>query len=522
MFTDDVLELIQNNEWEQPALFFQDPIEFNKRQVMYEMSKRNLIFPQIENENDPIKLLELLYDLFGMNDTGDSIFGAEPPPPSLAPPYLHIDQIIACIVSKKSKDVIGTLIPSSPSCFSDKHEKELTNIVVERHGLFKNTALHEACSNNASPGVINALIGIGGIHLVMAKNDTGSTVLHNACEYYASFDIINILIEVGGKDLVYTTDNWKETPLHTACRKNSALDTMIIINKMIEAAGRELVMQKNTHGETALHAACIVNYVSLDIINMLIEFGGRKLLMERNERGNTVLNDALDMLDQQYMNNRLDIEQVVKTLISKGIQYRYNTEEEFEIGGLFNRVPNVNVQNQNKMYERWNDVIVPALEMNMDVCKKQPILHAAIMAKAPPRIIRDIINRFDTIATKDSMDRYPIDIGVTERLKWHNGMQEIVHAFANIDREVPRLMINVGALHGLHWENGMRQITEENVDDITHVDTFTGLYPFMLAAVGDDKCNCDLDSIFSLMIKQPFVLKLYDRHALSSKKRKRV
>lgn len=108
---------------------------------------------------------------------------------------------------------------------------------------------------------------------------------------------------------------------------------------------------------------------------------------------------------------------------------------------------------QDIVYEEWNDTIIPALEqIDTPSIIEQPILHADILAKAPPHIIRDIISRFNCITTQDSMNRYPIDVAVAEGLQWDEGMEEIVHRFIASTEEQQvqtRLMINIATLHGL-------------------------------------------------------------------------
>ena len=47
-----------------------------------------------------------------------------------------------------------------------------------------------------------------------------------------------------------------------------------------------------------------------------------------------------------------------------------------------------------------------------------------------------------------------------------------------------RLPLHVAIDKGLYWEGGIKEIAEANYDAISEIDEVTGLYPFMLAAVG--------------------------------------
>jgi hypothetical protein len=110
----------------------------------------------------------------------------------------------------------------------------------------------------------------------------------------------------------------------------------------------------------------------------------------------------------------------VFSFISKGIQLQVGGE--FSIGVLFNFTSE---KYQNRIYQNRNDIIIPALETNMALISRHPILQVSIIAKAPPHIFRDIISRFDCVAPQDSMGQYPIDVAVVEKLKWDEGVKDI-------------------------------------------------------------------------------------------------
>ena len=83
------------------------------------------------------------------------------------------------------------------------------------------------------------------------------------------------------------------------------------------------------------------------------------------------------------------------------------------------------------------------------------ILHAAIIAKAPPRIIADIIDRYDCISTRDSFNRLPISLAKEQGLGWSEGMREVVEAMT-AKKQCPS--IHVAAEHGLSWVHYMREL----------------------------------------------------------------
>jgi hypothetical protein len=66
-----------------------------------------------------------------------------------------------------------------------------------------------------------------------------------------------------------------------------------------------------------------------------------------------------------------------------------------------------------------------------------------------------------------------------------------------------RLMINVAALKGLQWKNSMKEVEDKSIDEIgnsNNKNTSTGLFPFMIAAVGE---SSDLSSIYGSMRQSP-------------------
>ena len=63
-----------------------------------------------------------------------------------------------------------------------------------------------------------------------------------------------------------------------------------------------------------------------------------------------------------------------------------------------------------------------------------------------------------------------------------------------------RLPLHRSADIGLRWMDGMREILKANYLALREVDAVTGLYPFMLAAVGE---TSDMTSVFNLLSSNP-------------------
>ena len=66
-----------------------------------------------------------------------------------------------------------------------------------------------------------------------------------------------------------------------------------------------------------------------------------------------------------------------------------------------------------------------------------------------------------------------------------------------------RLPLHIAAEISLKWRDGLKRILDAHSIAVTIPDPKSGLYDFMLAAVGH---NNDLNSVFRLFLKHPDVL----------------
>jgi len=70
------------------------------------------------------------------------------------------------------------------------------------------------------------------------------------------------------------------------------------------------------------------------------------------------------------------------------------------------------------------------------------------------------------------------------------------------DKKSQRFILHSAAANGLEWYKGLQYIADANVVAEECKDEVTGLYPFMLAAAGE---NSDLCSIFELLRRNPWI-----------------
>ena len=315
-------------------------------------------------------------------------------------------------------------------------------------------------------------------------------VLQFALQVKKSTKIILKLIEIGGRDLVMSIDDDLCTTLYYACISRYPT---AIITKLIEVGGRELVLAKDKNGNnTVLHCASAYG-ASIESISKLIESGGSELLIEKDGPGYAALHHGYFF---HYSSSTFDDRFTL--LVREGILARVGGE--FGIGGLFHSAPPGDEKGvlQNNIYKKWED-FVPLLETALASLEKQPpILHAAIIAKAPQNIIKDIIQRFDCISSKDSLNRQPIDVAIGESLGWYEGIRDIIVATAT---SLQRPVLHIAAQYGLKWSNGLQELVELDAEEVVGgQDCLTNLRLFMVCAMGNDS---DLSSVYGMMKMSP-------------------
>lgn len=227
---------------------------------------------------------------------------------------------------------------------------------------------------------------------------------------------------------------------------------------------------------------------SSEVIIKLVEIGGHQLVIAKNRGGYTALHFGYFY----YLNPN---KEGFVLMIKEGVLAQVGGE--FGIGGLFNCAPR-GYHVQRNIYQEW-DNFAPSLQNAFASLEHQPpILHAAIIANAPWRVIADIIHRFDCLWAKDSLNRHPIDVARQEDFCFDELVQEIDAMAATQQRPV----IHLAAQYGLKWRSHMKELIESNAEEVVNgVDDVTGLPLFMLAATDKDY---DLTSIYVMMKMNPY------------------
>ena len=214
--------------------------------------------------------------------------------------------------------------------------------------------------------------------------------------------------------------------------------------------------------------------------------------MEKNNDGDTVLHKIF-----RHTNLPSSFDLILKESLQA------NIGGEFGLGGLFHTARE---DIQSKIIDRWEEFLPDLQTVITELEQMQtepPILHAAILANAPLRIITSIIENFHfSILKQDSLNRLPIQVAVLVDLEWNSGMREIIEATAARQHQPS---IYVAARYGLKWNNGMSELAKSNANEVLDgIDDITGLRLFMLAAAGDvGGWSIDLSSVYGMMRMSP-------------------
>ncbi len=311
------------------------------------------------------------------------------------------------------------------------------------------------------------------------------------------------------------------TALHLACRGNASIDVVKLL--IVVGGGRDFVWEKDEFGRTAFHLACLYN-ASIDVLDLQIEYGGEDIITQVDNYHKTPLQFLITQSwsTDDDKEKRAEIEKT-SFLINKGIELQIGGE--YSIGGLFNN--NSNEEVRDGIYKYWDERVLTALEpvMTQPNSRHLPILQSLIVNKAPLHIIKSTLDTFSaSINTTDSFDKYPIDVAVEHGLSWDDGMEQIVESFALSQQTT---LLNVCTKHGVQWENGTKIVLEsdDDVDILETADTSTGLFPFMVAAVGhcgnESNHGYDIDSVFQLIKSRPLAVRQIGEEKQLSGKRKR-
>ncbi len=323
--------------------------------------------------------------------------------------------------------------------------------LVREKDVCGKSAFHLSFENDeVSVELLLKLIDVGGRELALDKDKNGRNTFSMLLEvgvsdlsrkkdkfeedsFDSSFEgdgaftaILLKLIEVGGGKLVLNKDvNGHNTLVH-AFQHNAPTK---VITKILEIGGKDMILERDTGGWSPFVHFLEKATFDQNIFDLLVCHGGEEILLQKDFKEKTPLQYLItqDTASIRQKEKRVIVEKI-SVLMNKGIQF--NIGSEFGIGGLFNSSTNQEVQD--KIFDVWDELVLPALEEVMALPHNyyQPVLQATIINRAPKRVILStMIYLSHYINIRDSFGRYPIDVAVQYGLSWDDGMKEIFEAF---------------------------------------------------------------------------------------------
>jgi ankyrin repeat protein len=327
---------------------------------------------------------------------------------------------------------------------------------------------YRACRYGEKIEPVQSMIDTNGSQIVTARNTRaeGCTSLHSACKRNnQSLELVQCLVNIGGENLVSAADKYGKTALHYAISREPPL--LDIVQYLVGIGGKGLVSVADKCGITALRFACSREHPSLELVQYLVGSEGKALASAADKYGNTTLHYACS---REFPSLKL-VQYLVgiggKALASAA-DGNGKTALHRAFQGKYPSFPMIKLLIETGGCSDWHTIA--RLIIQRDYCfRDTAVLHLAIATGAPPNVLSDLINHFNEC----------IDV-----INSTNG----------------RHLMHTAIEAGLSWKNGTQMIVEHIGEDgiIDNIDPVTDLYPFMLAAAGD---NYDVSSVYELLCR---------------------
>jgi hypothetical protein len=343
-------------------------------------------------------------------------------------------------------------------------------------GVEGRTPLHVACDHDAPPSVVQALLRA----YPEASTRVGTSdmnPLHITCSsQHASVHIVQILLEGGDQIQTSMRDVDGDTPLHTACRCGAPIDVLEVLLR----ANPTVVTQRDYEGLTPLLRLWVRYFVILG--DGVIE----------GVRGPADLKGELE-------------EAWKKTELLMACAHHGSFEAIEESGVIFRALHAAAAVDCPRAIVKIATILHPDQLEDLDEKGLTPLL---IAAKAPIFKVRDLSDDGylleDRIHGDENFDALSNDEDLVEESQASAVIDILVQTTTTSTACIPspcgRIPLNWALMTGKKWGEGIRALVQAYPDGLSMADTETGLYPFMLAAVGD---KADCSTIFDLLRHDP-------------------
>eukprot|EP00588_Corethron_pennatum_P012052 CAMPEP_0194278938 /NCGR_PEP_ID=MMETSP0169-20130528/12758_1 /TAXON_ID=218684 /ORGANISM="Corethron pennatum, Strain L29A3" /LENGTH=766 /DNA_ID=CAMNT_0039023257 /DNA_START=47 /DNA_END=2347 /DNA_ORIENTATION=+ len=382
------------------------------------------------------------------------------------------------------------------------------------------TPLNLACSLNSQSELIEALILINP-KAAKSSDQYGTMPLHMACRYTNSEEVLRLLVSVF-PDALLAKDDYGNTPLNISIKRNLPPNVIKYIleakpqatvipdedgsfplhslrksghffnlTKRLMMTAPEALMVQNRFGCTPLHIAVEAN-VPLNVLSLMVRVYPQAVML-KDSRGFTPITVAWTMINKMMK-----------------ISTRSGTIEEREIvkHSLTAMLSGVGMDDdlKKKMNKSWEKMklLIKAHHYETVNAKIDEVrfraVHAGSVCCAPPQWIMFVIwmdSENGTDKEIDELGKTPLHYAASAPIFVYQKMppgqmttiEYLMRQFpeSSLKRDnFDRLPLHWALATGKTWNSGIRSLASTHGPSLLNmVDPQTGLYPFMMASLGD-------------------------------------
>jgi hypothetical protein len=321
----------------------------------------------------------------------------------------------------------------------------------------------------------------------------GSTILHAICSISsAPASLLEFVADTWPEALTIQENRYGATPLHLLCwtiqRHSKKVD--VLLERM---KPEDITIKNRVLGSTILHSAC-GSHADLSVIKAIVEKHPPVLLAKTFDQHTALL--ALWHSHLQSIPVHMQIANILKSEHGKDEQVPEK---------LFTRfISKMNFLAMESF--KLSSACPNPLETREEILSKY-ILHGLLDMKAPLNAILVVLKLHPELASYPDMEgNFPLHHAVIRRpfrVKYTKLLRELLKAYPeaavkrNAAGDAP---VHIAIRERIAWEDGLGEIIATDCDALGLPDKQTGLYPFLLAALGG---NVAVNTAFCLLTAKP-------------------
>eukprot|EP00567_Pseudictyota_dubia_P002108 CAMPEP_0197467492 /NCGR_PEP_ID=MMETSP1175-20131217/65590_1 /TAXON_ID=1003142 /ORGANISM="Triceratium dubium, Strain CCMP147" /LENGTH=428 /DNA_ID=CAMNT_0043003561 /DNA_START=727 /DNA_END=2013 /DNA_ORIENTATION=- len=345
--------------------------------------------------------------------------------------------------------------------------------------------LNKALWKRAPLSVIQAIVNAHP-QAAFGRSTKGVTPLHIAVVFGTS-EIIRFIYEANPEAASQQTTNGT-IPLHGAKDKDTTL-------MLIQGFPRGVCV-RGYNRNLPLHAAAYSPTASPEVVKLLIGAGKRYHLGGKNGNGGVLVkNEEGD---------------TSLSLVCKFIEERFGWDQ-LNFAGHNQWKKLISIARAAYMALKGDHPCKKSISPCQIHQEKNPqlqelrMLHLLVALRCPAVVIWHALQMYPHQSKEqDQHGQYPLTIASKNVLTDSSVIKMLLHEFAGA-AAIPcavsgRLPLVLSIAAGREYDDGLREILHAAPSAIEARDPETGLYPFMIAALGE---TCSINTVFSLLLEAP-------------------